>query len=101
MVLVAGEYRRRGIGTMLMRRPMEDLAADRLVPVLDATPDGHAVYQALGFEDSWGFHRLVRRVRRSAADAPPTPPHVPVRPITYTDRPAPVAFPVINFRAGR
>ena len=58
MVLVAGDYRRRGLATRLMRRAMDDLAAAGLVPVLDATPDGRAVYRALGFQDSWGFHRL-------------------------------------------
>ena len=67
MVLVAGEYRRRGLATPadapLHRRPR----ASGLVPVLDATPDGRAVYRALGFEDSWGFHRLMRRERHSAA----------------------------------
>jgi GNAT superfamily N-acetyltransferase len=101
MVLVAGEYRRRGIATMLMRRAMEDLAADRLVPVLDATPDGHAVYQALGFEDSWGFHRLVRRERRSTTEAAPTPPDVTVRPITDADWPALCAYDGISFGAER
>ena len=46
MVLVAGPYRRRGLATLLMRRAMDDLAAARLVPVLDATPDGRTVYGA-------------------------------------------------------
>ena len=32
-------------------RCIDDLAAAGLVPVLDATPDGRAVYRALGFED--------------------------------------------------
>src|SRR5262249_36702973 len=63
MVLVAGEYRRRGLATALLRQAMADLAAAKLVPVLDATPDGHAVYRRLGFEDSWGFQRLIRRER--------------------------------------
>ena len=63
MVLVAGEYRRRGLATQLMRRAMDELAAARLVPALDATPDGRAVYRRLGFTDSWGFARLIRRER--------------------------------------
>src|SRR5262245_59963868 len=67
MVLVAGEYRRRGLATALLRQAMADLAAAKLVPVLDATPDGHAVYRRLGFEDSWGFQRLIRRERPRAA----------------------------------
>ena len=67
MVLVAGQYRRRGLATLLMRRAMDDLSAARLVPVLDATPDGRPVYLALGFADCWGFHRL-RRERQDATD---------------------------------
>ena len=66
MVLVTGDYRRRGLATQLLRLAMADLAAARLVPVLDATPDGHAVYRRLGFEDCWSFHRLVGRERRPA-----------------------------------
>ena len=66
MVLVTGDYRRRGLATQLLRLAMADLAAARLVPVLDATPDGHAVYRRLGFEDCWGFQRLVGRERRPA-----------------------------------
>ena len=54
MVLVAGDYRRRGLATQLMRRAMDDLVAASLVPVLDATPDGRAVYRALGFEELAG-----------------------------------------------
>src|SRR6478736_8587826 len=60
MVLVAGPYRRRGLATMLMRRATQDLVAAGRVPVLDATPDGHPVYRAIGYEDGWGFHRLRR-----------------------------------------
>ena len=60
MVLVAGDHRRRGLATQLMRRATDDLVSRGLVPALDATPDGRAVYRALGFEDCWGFHRLAR-----------------------------------------
>ena len=63
MVLVAGEYRRRGLATALLRQAMDALAAARLIPVLDATPEGRAVYRRLGFLDFWGFHRLIRRER--------------------------------------
>src|SRR5712691_12273111 len=49
MVLVAGEYRRCGLASRLMRRCIDDLGAAQLVPVLDATPAGHEVYRALGF----------------------------------------------------
>jgi len=69
MVLVAGPYRRRGLATLLMRRAMDELSAAHLVPVLDATPDGHPVYVALGFSDCWGFTRL-RRERQGQHEAP-------------------------------
>ena len=64
MVLVKGDYRRRGLATQLMRRAMDELAREDRIPILDATPDGRAVYRRLGFEDSWGFARLLRRERQ-------------------------------------
>ncbi len=57
MVLVAGDYRRRGLATGLLRRCIDDLVARNLVPVLDATPAGRPIYRTLGFKESWGFHR--------------------------------------------
>jgi GNAT superfamily N-acetyltransferase len=59
MVLIAGEYRRRGLATQLMNRCIEGLTTANLVPVLDATPAGRAVYSGLGFEDSWPFQRML------------------------------------------
>jgi ribosomal protein S18 acetylase RimI-like enzyme len=85
MVLVAGEYRRRGLATQLMRRAMDELAAAGLVPALDATPDGRAVYRRLGFEDSWGFARLIRRERPTAAPAFAAPAGVTIRAMTDAD----------------
>ena len=61
MVLVNGHYRRQGLATRLLRRCIGDLTATGLTPVLDATPDGREVYRALGFADSWGYHRLALR----------------------------------------
>jgi GNAT superfamily N-acetyltransferase len=101
MVLVAGEYRRRGVATKLMRQAMDELAVATLVPVLDATPDGHAVYQALGFEDSWGFHRLVRRERPAATAATPAPADVTIRPITDADWTALCTYDAAAFGAER
>jgi GNAT superfamily N-acetyltransferase len=101
MVLVAGEYRRRGVATKLMRQAMDELAAATLVPVLDATPDGHAVYQALGFEDSWGFHRLVRRERPAAAATTPAPADLTIRPITDADWTALCTYDAAAFGAER
>ena len=79
MVLVAGEYRRRGLASRLMRRCIEELTAAGLVPVLDATPAGRAVYGALGFEDAWGFHRLA--CGETGASGLPAPAGVVIRPI--------------------
>jgi hypothetical protein len=64
MVLIAGYYRRQGLGTKLMRRCLDDLVAANLVPVLDATPAGRDVYTGLGFEDSWGYKRLLLSDRK-------------------------------------
>jgi GNAT superfamily N-acetyltransferase len=100
MVLVAGEYRRHGLATQLMRRAMKELSAAGLVPVLDATPDGRAVYRRLGFTDSWGFARLIRRERQAAA-AFAAPAGVTIRPVTDADWPALGAYDAAAFGAER
>jgi GNAT superfamily N-acetyltransferase len=64
MVLVAGDHRRRGLATRLLRRCIDDVLAAGLVPVLDATPAGRTVYRPLGFEDAWGFQRLAAQEPR-------------------------------------
>jgi GNAT superfamily N-acetyltransferase len=101
MVLVAGEYRRRGLATRLMRRAMDELAAAGLVPALDATPDGRAVYRRLGFTDSWGFARLIRRERPAAAAPFAAPTGVTVRAMTDADWPALCAYDATAFGAAR
>jgi len=101
MVLVAGEYRRHGLATQLMRRAMEELAAAGLVPALDATPDGRAVYRRLGFTDSWGFARLIRRERPAAAPAFAAPAGVTIRPLTDADWPALCTYDAAAFGAER
>jgi GNAT superfamily N-acetyltransferase len=101
MVLVTGSYRRRGLATRLMRWAMDDLAAASLVPILDATPDGREVYRRLGFEDSWGFHRLIRREREGTASAALAPAGVTIRPITDADWHAVCAYDALAFGAER
>jgi len=81
MVLVTGEFRRRGLASRLMRRCIDDLTASGKVPVLDATPDGRKVYGALGFEDTWSFHRFTLRERAPLPEPDPVPPGVTVVPI--------------------
>src|SRR5262249_1296811 len=97
LVLVAGEHRRRGLGTMMLRRAMADLTAAKFVPVLDATPDGRAVYRKLGFEDSWGFARLIRHERQRAAASVGALAGVTVRPIADADWPALCAYAAAPF----
>jgi GNAT superfamily N-acetyltransferase len=101
MVLVAGPYRRRGLATSLMRRAMDDLAARGLVPILDATPDGRAVYRRLGFEDSWGFQRLIRRERPPATEAVAAPAGMTIRPVRDADWQRLCAYDTAAFGAER
>ena len=68
LVLVLPEHRRKALGTRLLRRCIDDLLAQNLVPVLDATPAGREVYRPLGFLDSWGYQRLASRERGAAGD---------------------------------
>ena len=74
MVLVKSEFRRHGLATQLMRQAMDELAREGRIPILDATPDGRAVYRRLGFEDSWGFQRFIRRERHARPAAATSPP---------------------------
>jgi GNAT superfamily N-acetyltransferase len=87
MVLVAGDHRRRGLATRLLRRCIDDLLADNLVPVLDATPGGRPIYRALGFEDVWGFHRWARR-RPQHLDAPASAAAFAIEPVSDAAWPA-------------
>ncbi len=64
MVLISGYYRRQGLGTTLMQRCLDELTAKGLTPVLDATPAGRDVYVGLGFQDSWGYKRLLLADRK-------------------------------------
>jgi GNAT superfamily N-acetyltransferase len=59
MVLVSAPERHRGLARWLLRRCSDDLIGRGLVPALDATPAGRAVYLRLGFRDAWTMHRLV------------------------------------------
>ena len=101
MVLVADEQRRRNLGTRLLKRCIDALREQDLVPVLDATPAGRPLYRALGFEETWGYHRLAR------GNATPLPEHsgttggTTVRPIADADWPALCAYDAACFGADR
>jgi GNAT superfamily N-acetyltransferase len=101
MVLVAQAYRRQGLATRLLRRCIADLTRAGLVPILDATPAGRAVYSRLGFVDSWGFHRLISRGTRAALKADAAPQDVAVGAVTDTSWPALCAYDETAFGADR
>ncbi len=50
MVLVHASWRRRGLGTLLLGRAVDELRELGLVAFLDATPAGRALYEPLGFQ---------------------------------------------------
>jgi len=103
MVLVAPEHRRKALGTKLLRRCIEDLLKEKLVPVLDATPAGREVYRPLGFLDSWGFHRLALRESNTAQAAPRSalPAGVVIQTVTDAVWPALCAYDGAAFGADR
>lgn len=85
MVLVAGEQRRHGLGTQLLKRCIASLSEQGCVPVLDATPAGLPLYRALGFEETWGYRRLARRDGAPRRDSTGADVGIIVRPIADAD----------------
>ncbi|MGE0733399.1 MAG: GNAT family N-acetyltransferase [Alphaproteobacteria bacterium] len=72
MILVDETCRRLGLGKRMMQFCLDELAARRLTPMLDATPAGRELYLTLGFVDLWRLTRLTRRdAGRVAFAAPP------------------------------
>lgn len=59
MVLVHPEYRRKGIGTLLLKEALS-LLSDHVTIKLDATPQGRDVYLKLNFVDEYGIVRMRR-----------------------------------------
>lgn len=60
MVLVLPAFRRRGYAQQLLRFALARLDSQGRAAILDATPEGHAVYVQEGFADTWGFARYRR-----------------------------------------
>jgi len=58
MVLVDPNFRRRGIGSLLLNGALAYLAGCPSIK-LDATPAGKQVYDQLGFSDEYGLHRAT------------------------------------------
>ncbi len=83
LVLVAPDFRRRGLASGLMNEVLQRQEAAGRVPGLDATPDGREVYRLIGFRD---VYRLGR-YRAEAVSAMPAeqPDALTVRPLTAGD----------------
>jgi len=70
MVLVAPEWRHRGLASLLTDGCIKRLRAAHVVPVLDATPGGEPVYRHLGFRSNFGFERWEGEVAGRAGAEP-------------------------------
>jgi len=101
MVLVLPQYRRHGLGTKLLQRCVATLKEQGRVPVLDATPAGRPLYRAMGFEDSWGYHRLVRQNAGPLTIVAPDVGGLSVRPIADEDWTTLCAYDAAVFGANR
>lgn len=101
MVLVAGDQRRRGLGTQLLKRCIAALREQGRVPVLDATPAGRPLYRALGFEETWGYHRMAGKDAVPTRDGASRADGTIVRPITDADWPALCVADAVAFGADR
>jgi len=101
MVLVTGEQRRRNLGTRLLKHCIDALRAQGRVPVLDATPAGRPLYRALGFQETWGYHRLARGNAQPVHHDTGAACDATVRPIADADWPALCAYDAACFGADR
>jgi ribosomal protein S18 acetylase RimI-like enzyme len=68
MVLVDARHRHRGHATRLLAACVEALRAAGRTAVLDATPDGAAVYRRHGFVAGFAFERWQRDASKSTGD---------------------------------
>lgn len=98
MVLVAPDWRRKGLATDLMNGVIALLQADSVIPGLDATPAGREVYRRIGFQDVYGLERLI--AERANIDATP-PAGTELRPLSHNDMDAVVAFDAPIFAGDR
>jgi hypothetical protein len=71
MMLIQEAFRRRGIATELMQTALGYLRDQRVECIkLDATPAGQGVYQRLGFQYEWSFHRWARESASGHSSGP-------------------------------
>jgi ribosomal protein S18 acetylase RimI-like enzyme len=71
MIIVTAAARHRGIARQVVGHGIETLTARGLVPGLDATIAGRAVYSRLGFRDTWPIARLLRSDSSQQTSATP------------------------------
>ncbi|MET0310750.1 MAG: GNAT family N-acetyltransferase [Burkholderiaceae bacterium] len=69
MILVSPAVRGQGLGRAVFARCLAHVQAEGRVPMLDATPQGEALYAKFGFDTAWRFMRW-RRPASGAASAP-------------------------------
>lgn len=101
MVLVAGGYRRHGLGTRLLKRCVGQLSEQGHVAVLDATPAGLPLYRSLGFQETWSYRRLIRQVAQPSATSPLSAEGATIRPIADADWTAICVYDAKAFGADR
>jgi GNAT superfamily N-acetyltransferase len=101
MVLVAGTQRRHGLGTSLLKRCIAEVVGQGRVPVLDATPAGRPIYQALGFAETWSYHRLERKQTRPSTRFAPQANAAVIGPIADSGWDALCAYDARAFGADR
>jgi len=68
MILVTPAQRGQGLGRAVFASCLAQVLAEDRVPMLDATPQGEALYAQFGFEPQWRFTRW-RRAQHGAAPA--------------------------------
>ncbi|MEJ7687667.1 MAG: GNAT family N-acetyltransferase, partial [Variovorax sp.] len=69
MVLVATAWQHRGLAKRLLQDCVQQLQADGLLPLLDATPAGEAVYCRMGFRRGFEFQRWATQPGAQASSA--------------------------------
>ena len=82
MILVAADWQRRGIATVVMRHCLEACAMQGVVAGLDATEQGRPVYLPLGFQDVYALSRFACERHKSG------PEPEGLQPLTVDDIPA-------------
>jgi GNAT superfamily N-acetyltransferase len=98
MVIVHPEFRRRGIGTLLLERAIAGLETCETIK-LDATPAGKKIYDRLGFVDEYGLMRLVGAENRPEIHLSGLAREA--KPVSADHIPAIAAFDAPIFGAGR